>query len=90
MAHGAVPKITWTRRKAHARCLSRDDLNFLAANALARHAHTAPRQTADVAVHVLRIDGKVKVRHVYPLAEAAQVNRDLEGRRTVGSIVMIL
>jgi NADPH2:quinone reductase len=38
---------------------------------------------------VLR-DGKVKVeiRHAYPLAEAEQVHRDLEGRRTVGSIVM--
>jgi NADPH:quinone reductase len=36
-------------------------------------------------------DGKVKVeiRHTYPLADAAQVHRDLEGRRTVGSIVMI-
>jgi NADPH2:quinone reductase len=31
---------------------------------------------------------KVEVRHRYPLAEAAQVHRDLEGRRTVGSIVM--
>lgn len=36
-------------------------------------------------------DGKVKVevRHTYPLAEAAQVHRDLEGRRTVGSIIML-
>ncbi len=32
---------------------------------------------------------KVEIRHTYPLAEAAQVHRDLEGRRTVGSIVMI-
>jgi NADPH2:quinone reductase len=31
---------------------------------------------------------KVEVRHIYPLADAAQVHRDLEGRRTVGSIVM--
>jgi NADPH2:quinone reductase len=31
---------------------------------------------------------KVEVRHTYPLAEAEQVHRDLEGRRTVGSIVM--
>ncbi|WP_422929905.1 quinone oxidoreductase family protein [Singulisphaera sp. PoT] len=31
---------------------------------------------------------KVEIRHTYPLAEAAQVHRDLEGRRTVGSIVM--
>jgi NADPH2:quinone reductase len=32
---------------------------------------------------------KVEVRHVYPLAEAERVHRDLEGRRTIGSIVMI-
>lgn len=31
---------------------------------------------------------KVEIRHTYPLAEAQQVHRDLEGRRTVGSIVM--
>jgi NADPH2:quinone reductase len=36
------------------------------------------------------LSGKVKVeiRHTYPLAEAEQVHRDLEGRRTMGSIVM--
>jgi NADPH2:quinone reductase len=46
--------------------------------------------TARDAFAVIR-EGKVKVeiRHTYPLAEAAQVHRDLEGRRTVGSIVMI-
>jgi len=35
-------------------------------------------------------EGKVKVeiRHTYPLADVQQVHRDLEGRRTVGSIVM--
>lgn len=32
---------------------------------------------------------KVEVRHTYPLSEAATVHRDLEGRRTVGSIVML-
>jgi NADPH2:quinone reductase len=32
---------------------------------------------------------KVEIRHTYPLAHAQQVHRDLEGRRTVGSIVMI-
>jgi NADPH2:quinone reductase len=32
---------------------------------------------------------KVEIRHTYPLAEAVQVHRDLEGRKTVGSIVMI-
>ncbi len=36
-------------------------------------------------------EGKVKVeiRHSYPLAQAEQVHRDLAGRRTVGSIVMM-
>jgi NADPH2:quinone reductase len=32
---------------------------------------------------------KVEVRHTYRLADAEQVHRDLEGRRTAGSIVMI-
>jgi NADPH2:quinone reductase len=32
---------------------------------------------------------KVEVRHTYKLSEAAQVHRDLEGRKTVGSIVML-
>jgi NADPH2:quinone reductase len=31
---------------------------------------------------------KVEVRHTYPLADAERVHRDLEGRRTVGSVVM--
>ena len=46
--------------------------------------------TAGEVFEVIR-EGKVKVevRHTYPLADAEQVHRDLEGRRTVGSIVMI-
>jgi NADPH:quinone reductase len=46
--------------------------------------------TAREVFEVIR-EGKVKVeiRHTYPLAEAERVHRDLEGRRTVGSIVMI-
>jgi NADPH2:quinone reductase len=32
---------------------------------------------------------KVEVRHTYPLAEAARAHRDLEGRKTVGSIVLV-
>jgi NADPH:quinone reductase len=45
--------------------------------------------TAKEVFDVIR-EGKVKVevRHTYPLADAEQVHRDLEGRRTVGSIVM--
>jgi NADPH2:quinone reductase len=46
--------------------------------------------TARDVFEVIR-EGKVKVeiRHTYPLAEAERVHRDLEGRRTIGSIVMI-
>jgi NADPH2:quinone reductase len=45
--------------------------------------------TAEEVFGVIR-DGKVKVeiRHTYPLADVERVHRDLEGRRTVGSIVM--
>ena len=32
---------------------------------------------------------KVEVRHTYALREAAQAHRDLEGRRTTGSVVLI-
>jgi len=32
---------------------------------------------------------KVEIRHRYPLAEAAQAHRDLQARKTVGSIVLI-
>ncbi len=46
--------------------------------------------TAKEVFEVIR-EGKVKVevRHSYPLAEAERVHRDLEGRHTIGSIVMI-
>lgn len=46
--------------------------------------------TANEVFEIIR-QGKVKVevRHIYPLAEAERVHRDLEGRRTIGSIVMI-
>jgi len=32
---------------------------------------------------------KIAVNHTYPLQEAAQAHRDLEGRKTTGSIVLI-
>jgi NADPH2:quinone reductase len=43
----------------------------------------------DVFDVIRRGEVKVETRHTYPLAEAAQVHRDLECRRTVGSIVMV-
>ncbi len=32
---------------------------------------------------------KIEIAHTYPLAEAAQAHRDLEGRKTTGSIVLL-
>ncbi len=57
-------------------------------------AYTATRAdleaTAKDVFAVIR-EGKVRVeiRHRYPLAKAVQVHRDLEGRKTIGSIVMV-
>lgn len=54
-------------------------------------AYTATRAdleaTAAGVFAVIR-EGKVEVRHTYPLAEAERVYRKLEGR-TVGSVVML-
>jgi NADPH2:quinone reductase len=37
------------------------------------------------------VDGSLKLRieHTYPLAEAAQAHRDLEGRKTTGKLLLI-
>ena len=32
---------------------------------------------------------KVEIRHTYPLRDAQQVHRDLEARKTTGSVVML-
>jgi NADPH2:quinone reductase len=32
---------------------------------------------------------KLRLEHNYPLAEAAQAHRDLEGRRTTGKVLLI-
>ncbi len=32
---------------------------------------------------------KIEVKQTYPLAEAAQAHRDLEGRKTTGSAILI-
>jgi NADPH2:quinone reductase len=36
-------------------------------------------------------EGKLKLRieHVYPLAEAQQAHRDLEGRKTTGKLLLL-
>jgi len=32
---------------------------------------------------------RIEINHVYPLREAAQAHRDVEGRKTTGSVVLI-
>jgi NADPH2:quinone reductase len=48
------------------------------------------QQRAGAVFSMLR-DGKLKLRieHVYPLAEARQAHRDLEGRKTTGKLLLI-
>jgi NADPH:quinone reductase len=72
--------------------LSQKGSLYLARPTLATYTATRAdlEATAKDVFDVIR-DGKVKVevRHTYPLKEAAQVHRDLESRKTVGSIVML-
>ena len=43
------------------------------------------------AVFGMMSNGKLKLRieHIYPLAEAQQAHRDLEGRKTTGKLLLI-
>jgi NADPH2:quinone reductase len=72
--------------------LSQEGSLYLTRPTLATYTATRAdlEATAREVVDVIR-DGKVKVevRHTYPLADAKRVHSDLEGRRTIGSIVMI-
>jgi NADPH2:quinone reductase len=72
--------------------LSQKGSLYLTRPTLATYTATRPdlEATAGEVFDVIR-SGKVKVeiRHTYPLAEAVQVHRDLEGRKTVGSIVTV-
>ncbi len=42
----------------------------------------------DVLQMIVRGDLKLRIHHVYPLAEAAQAHRDLEGRKTTGKLLL--
>jgi NADPH2:quinone reductase len=44
------------------------------------------------AVFAMMASGKLKLRieHTYPLAEAQQAHRDLEGRKTTGKLLLIV
>jgi len=47
------------------------------------------RRTADVFGWMARGKLKVRIGHRYPLAEAAQAHRDLEGRKTTGKVLLV-
>ena len=58
------------------------------------HDYTATRAELTAraaAVFAAVADGTLHVRigHRYPLADAAQAHRDLQGRKTVGSVVLV-
>ena len=65
---------------------------YLTRPTLGNYTSTAAelRQRAGAVFAMIR-DGKLKLRieHVYPLAEVQQAHRDLEGRKTTGKILLI-
>ena len=46
------------------------------------------QRSSDVLNMIARGELKLKIYKVYPLAEAAQAHRDLEGRKTTGKLVI--
>ena len=65
---------------------------FLARTTLAHFTATREELLArSSAVFGMMAAGKLKLRiaHVYPLAEAQQAHRDLEGRKTTGKLLLI-
>ncbi|MGD0417150.1 MAG: zinc-binding dehydrogenase, partial [Terriglobales bacterium] len=65
---------------------------FLTRPSLVNYIATAQemQQRAGAVFGMIR-DGKLKLRieHVYPLAEAQQAHRDLEGRKTTGKLLLL-
>ena len=47
------------------------------------------QRAADVLGMVSRGDLKLRIEHIYPLAQAQQAHRDLEGRKTTGKLLLI-
>ncbi len=65
---------------------------FLTRPSLGNYIATAPElQQRAAAVFGMIRDGKLKLRieHVYPLAQVQQAHRDLEGRKTTGKLLLL-
>jgi len=72
--------------------LSQKGSLYLARPALVHHiASTEELRMRSSAVFKMIDDGKLEIRiaHTYPLAEARQAHRDLEGRKTTGKFLLI-
>ena len=54
-------------------------------------ATTQELQQRAAAVFGMIVSGKLKLRieHIYPLKDAAQAHRDLEGRKTTGKLLLL-
>jgi NADPH2:quinone reductase len=64
---------------------------FLTRPSLAHHASPdeLPWRSGDIFRWMLEKKLDILVEHVYPLAEAAQAQRDLEGRKTTGKLILV-
>lgn len=72
--------------------LSQKGSLFLTRPSLIHHISTRAeleQRAGDVLGGIARGELKLRIEHIYPLAEAAQAQRDLEGRKTTGKLVLI-
>jgi NADPH2:quinone reductase len=63
---------------------------YLTRQTLASHISSAEiaQSTGDIFEWIVEDKLKLRVEHVYKLAEAAQAHLDLEGRRTTGKLIL--
>ena len=47
------------------------------------------QRSGDVMRMIVAGDLKLRIHHTYPLAEAPQAHRDLEGRKTTGKLLLV-
>jgi NADPH2:quinone reductase len=83
-ASGAVPPFDLIK-------LSQKGSLFITRPTLAHYTATREElewRANDVLQWIVDGDLKLRIHHVYPLAEAAQAHRDLEGRKTTGKLLL--
>ena len=73
--------------------LSQKGSLFLTRPTLNNHASERSellQRAGDVLGWIAKGELKLRVEHVYPLRDAAQAHRDLEGRKTTGKLILKL